>query len=155
MTKGILCLNVLNFQIVDYQSCPALICMKCIEDLSRAIIFRNRCRSTDQFLKDAIGSAELKNSTDFKNDVEVLNLIKSEPMEMETFFEPYSSFSAEAVLNGHSLGNQDVPKITNRIKSHQCPHCEQLLSSNHALRNHVSAIHGRHLRKKLTCQVWN
>jgi rubrerythrin len=104
---------------MDLPNYPALICVRCIEDLSRAIIFRNRCKSADQFLKKSLNyfdksgwSNELNslqetlsfNEFGVKNEQDVLKTIKSEPPEVESFFE-YPTISAEAILNENSEEN--------------------------------------------------
>lgn len=162
----------LLFQVVDFPSCPALICLKCIEDLSRAIIFRNRCKSSDQFLRDTIVNDRNHQSSqvqpydnfELKNEQDVLNSIKIEPIEIETFFE-YPTINAEAILNENSLDDdrEDVSLIDLKEeltgankKKFKCIHCKQYLSSEHSLKYHLNAIHGTQHKpeKQFTCEVY-
>ncbi|KAL7037037.1 hypothetical protein ACKWTF_009045 [Chironomus riparius] len=160
--------TISGVQVVDFPSCPALICLKCIEDLSRAIIFRNRCKSSDQFLRDTLVNennhqtcqAQSYDNFEFKNEQDVLNSIKIEPIEIETFFE-YPTINAEAILNENSLDDDQDDVIlkeeltsANR-KKFKCIHCDQLLSSEHALKHHLNAIHGTQQKpeKQFTCEI--
>lgn len=98
---------------------------------------------------------------EFKNERDVLNSIKIEPIEVETFFE-YPTINAEAILNENSMDDDVIlsdlkEELTggNR-KKFKCSHCEQLLSSEHSLKYHLNAIHGQHnSEKQFTCEVFS
>lgn len=135
------------FKVLDLPNCPALICIKCIEDLSRAIIFRNRCKSADEFLRKSLNYFDKSNwNNDYnqlhenisfadygvKNEQDVLKEIKSEPLEVESFFE-YPTINAEAILNENSEENDWINEnqdedyyesYRRRIKSKQQFTCE-------------------------------
>jgi hypothetical protein len=106
----------------------ALICMQCFGDLSRAIIFRNKCRETDELFKreiiqteQATWSSELtKISNDVKEeelqqqaieDENFIGTIKAEPEDSENFYFDEIPIRPPEVMMIHE-GSSDIDEFS-------------------------------------------
>lgn len=101
----LLIINYSHHQVIEYPSCPALICPKCSADLSKAVIFRDRCKNTDKIIRESFASHSSKRTTD-----EIpITFIKREksPDESDTYFE-CPSFNNDTFIDENSSTDDDA-----------------------------------------------
>lgn len=145
----------------------AMICKRCLADLNLALDFRNRCRKSDEILKEQFADAEeviwkernldmLK--TDDENEI-YHSVIKVEPdldfasaaEEEEDLAWNYEDYDDTAnYFTKTDIFNAISPK---RSKVITCPYCSKRLQTRRSLKYHIQVKHEPETSGRFECDV--
>lgn len=96
---------------------------------------------------------------EIKNEQDILKSIKSEPPEIETFFD-YPTLNAEAILNENEnwINEEDLHKYSSsnsnkrgrKRKLFNCQYCNEIFDGSAAYRHHIDI---KHSAEQITCEI--